>query len=174
MNFDNQRDYLTSFLTERRFSISDKTKNYIQYNSKKVSTVFSYDEKEDTFSIYIGKRNEDLSLLTEDILENVFKEINYYKLNKPEIDNFILFLENKGSGILAGDEKILKLLVNYSDQSAKEYTESIDRGQQISKADEAWINKDYLSFLKALNSIDKAFLSATYLKKYEFAKKMVN
>ncbi len=116
---------LSAFLEENGFLLSDRIKNYIQYDSKKVRIVFSYDEREGTFAVYIGKKDDFPSLLTEEILVNVFKENNYCIPGKSESENLIQFLKNNGKLILNGDKAILNRLEEYANQSAKDYTDNI-------------------------------------------------
>src|SRR5205809_876526 len=107
MTFEEVISRLTPFLQQRGFRISETFQNYIRYESPAVTYTFSYDEKEKSFSSFVGRRNGHMTLLSSDVLINVFQEdLSSYK-NGSVADNEIYFLQGSGQGLIVGDQRIL-------------------------------------------------------------------
>jgi hypothetical protein len=171
MTFEEVISKLTPFLQEYGFRVTETFKNYIKYESPDVTYALSYDERERSFSTFLGKRNGSMALLSGDVLTNVFHEdLSSYK-KRSVADNYIYFLLGNGQGLLHGDKIILNRLEEYSNVAAKQYTATLLREQNLREADKAWQEKNYTQFIKLLDQVDKKTLTKSYLKKYEIASK---
>ena len=171
MTFEEVIFKLTPFLQEHGFHVAETFKNYIKYESLDVTYTFSYDERERSFSTFVGKRNGSMTFLSGDVLTNVFHEDPSDYGNRSDLDNYLYFLRGNGQGLLNGDKIILKRLEEYSNAAAKRYTDALLREQNIREADKAWQAKDYKQFIRSLDQVDKKTLTKSYLKKYEIASK---
>ncbi len=171
MDFEENIKHLTPFFQQHGFTISDAWKNYMQYNSDTVSVIFSYDEREKSFSTFAGRKHGQSVLLSFDVIENIFSEsLDIYNGNSIA-DREIHFFSGQGKGLLTGDVTTLNRLEKYSELEAKRYTDDLVSRQKISLADKAWNNKEYLDFIKFLDELDKNSLPKSYSKKYEIALK---
>lgn len=170
MKFDDVIKSISPIFLEHGFSISDHSRNYIRYESDVVAFTFAFDSIENAFYVAAGYKDRILiELLDNQLMQEVFGAVNYSG-QKQLIDEYLVhFLKGRGHELLRDNSAVLDKLEAYSTRRAKEYTESILKQQTLKAADNAWINKDYPSFIKLLDTIDKNTLPESYLKKYRIA-----
>lgn len=102
------------------------------------------------------------------------KEIFNYDKQLNNFEDFIVdFLKNEGIGILTGDTAKLIELENYEKTQAKRYTDTLLNRQRTNTADSAWIKKDYLAFIKAIDAMDKDDVPDSYKLKYKIARERI-
>lgn len=148
------------------FKVVDSFKNFLRLNSSKVTVIIGYDERENSNVFSVGQNNKTIHLLHRKNLKEVF---GYDKPSNNYSDFLIDFLRNEGIGILTGDIGKLIELDEYEQTQAKIYTDNILNRQCINAADNAWKKKDYLTFIKTIDQMDKADLPDSYKLKYKMA-----
>jgi len=169
MRYDDIIIAISPIFFKHGFVIAESSINYTKFESSSVTFTFAFDQRENSFFTYLGRKNGYQSPLSDNVTRDVFQEdISSYKERSVE-ENLIHFFTGKGLPILKGDENILNNLELYSKKRNKEYHEQLMHQQKISLADNAWKNRDYIDFIKHIDSIDKNLLPGSYLKKYQIA-----
>jgi hypothetical protein len=157
------------------FEIDESLRNFTKYQSEFVTINISFDEKEKSLSIFIGKKNGFLSELTDKTYIDFFGESSQSINGNDFSEKFIHFLAGKGNALLEGNLKILDALELYSFNEAKVYTTSLMNRQYINDADNAWNKNNFSDFLKFINCVNENDLSKSYILKKEFAlSKIIN
>ena len=169
MNFEQSIYPLTEFLTGNGFSVTNKQHLFIRYSTNSAVITVAYANLEYAFYTYVGQDSKSLVELTPIAVKKVFKDDSFQFQSPLTIENLILFLKTSGKLIVAGDQKIFKALIEFSELQSKEYTRQINHSQNIQGADKAWAQKDYLNFIKCIDRTEKDLLPESYLKKYKIA-----
>jgi hypothetical protein len=169
MNFEKSINPLTEFLIEKRFSVMNKSLNFIEYSSNSATITVAYASLEYLFYIYVGQNSKSLIELTPIAIEEVFKDTSFQLQSTLTIENIISFLKANGKSIVLGDKKIFKELNEFSERKSREYINQIIQLQNIENADKYWTQKDYTNFIKCIDKTEKDLLPESYLKKYKIA-----
>jgi hypothetical protein len=169
MNFEESIYPLTEFLTDNNFSVTNKSLHFIEYSSNSATITVAYANLEYLFYTHVGQNSKSLIELTPIVVKEVFKDASFHFQSTLTIDNLISFLKGVGKSIVLGDKKIFKELTEFSERKSREYTKQIIYLQNIQWADKAWIQKDYVNFIKCIDKTEKTLLPESYLKKYKIA-----
>lgn len=169
MNFDESISPLTEFLTENNFSVTNKSLHFIEYSSSSAIVTVAYSSLEYLFHTHVGQNSKSLIELIPIVVKEVFKDDSFHFQSTLTIDKLISFLKGTGKSIVAGDPKMFKELTEFSERQSGEYTKQIIHLQNIQCADKAWIQKDYVNFIKYIDKTEKTLLPESYLKKYKIA-----
>ncbi len=171
MNLEEIIAKLTPFFLKNEFLTTESFKDNIKYESNYCVVTMSYDNRDRSISIFVGRKGKNLTELTEDILKNFFNTDDKLLLDEKFVANFVKFLNGKGKAILSGDANVLDKLDEFANVLAKTYTENLMTSQSMKLADKAWSEKNYMEFINQLDRIEKGSLTETYLKKYQIALK---
>ncbi|MBN7811558.1 hypothetical protein J0A68_11395 [Algoriphagus sp. H41] len=148
------------------FNAVEIHKNVIRLESSKVTVTIAYDEREKSNLFFVGHINSISHLLNSKNLKEVF---NYDRSARNFADFLLDFLNNEGKGILKDDLDKLNELDAFEERQAKIYTNNLLTEQEVSAADNAWANRDYLTFVNVIERIDLAQLPGSYKLKYKMA-----
>ena len=166
-DFELTIEHISPIFEASGFKVVDSFKNFLKLESKKVTVTIGYDERENANLFSVGQNNKDSHFLNSKNLKEVF---NYNNSSNNYRDFLIDFLKNEGKGILTGDMDKLIELDAYEDKQAEIYTAIIINRQCISKAENAWTKKDYLTFIATIDQMDKDDLPNSYKLKYKIAR----
>ena len=165
-DFDSVIKTLKPLFEKRGFNIVDQSKNYVQFDSKSVSVIFGYNERERSNFVFVGLRGQDSHELDKENLKDVFG----YDGESHLLDRFLSdFLLDKGNGILVGDLAKLRKLDGYQQERSRVYTHNLIKRQNLNIADKAWDKRDYLTFVRHIDLIGKENLPKSYTLKYKKA-----
>ena len=148
------------------FNTVENRRNLIRLESTKVTVTIAFDERENSNLCFVGRIGTMTHLLHNGNLREVF---NYDKTPADFTDFLLDFLNSEGKGILKGDLDKLHELEEFEERQAKIYTSNLLREQRVRAADNAWTNKDYLTFVKEIDGIDLDHLPESYKLKYKIA-----
>lgn len=171
MKFNEQvKDVLWRQLQKEGYSIDEESENLVVFTCGIQQIRFIYDYYDYTHLVSIGKGNESYSLDSE-VVKMVFGlEI---LLGQVPRDIFLnnaayLFRQKEGIDILRGEtDKLEQAVKEYS----ATYTKALLKRQDLTRADNAWENRDYQSFIEIMNQMDMPELAESYRKKYEITQK---
>jgi hypothetical protein len=169
MNFEELIYPLTELLIDNHFSVTNKSPHLIEYSSNFATIRIAYANLEKLFYTYVGQNPTSLIELTPTSAKEVFNDNRFQFQSTLTIDNLISFLQGNGKAILSGDKNAFIKLNEFSERQSKEYTRRIIQSQNIQSADEAWIQKDYVNFVRFIDKTEKHLLPESYLKKYKIA-----
>jgi hypothetical protein len=165
-DFDSVIKGLKPLFEKHGFNIVDRSKSYVRFDSKSVSVIFGYNERERSNFVFVGVRGQDPHELDKKNLKDVFG----YDTETHLLDRFLSdFLSDKGNGILVGDLAILRKLDEYQKERSSVYTDNLIKRQHLNIADKAWDKKDYLTFVRHIDLIGKENLPKSYTLKYKMA-----
>ena len=156
MNFEELIYPLTEFLTDNNFSVTNKSPYSIEYSSNFTTIRIAYANLEKLFYTYVGQSSKSLIELTPTAAKEVFNDDSFKFQSTLTIDNLISFLQGNGKSILSGDKNAFIELNEFSERQSKEYTRRIIQSQNIQSADEAWMQKDYINFIKLIDKTEKS------------------
>ena len=169
MNFEESIHPLTEFLTNNNFSVTYKSPHFIKYSSNLVTITIAYANLEYLFYTHVGQNSASLMELTSIEIKEVFNDGSFQYQPTLSIDNLILFLKTSGESILSGDPNTFKKLNEFIERQSKEFIKQITHEQNVQGADRAWRQKDYMEFIKCIDSAERDLLAESYLKKYKIA-----
>lgn len=164
-------DKLEPVFQKYNLQIFEQFENYIKFKSDKVVITVSYDPRENSNSLFIGKSDDFMCLIDDDVLRNIFNsdiEIDYVTSQK-FINNIVVFFSTKGKPIIEGDIDTLRALEEYIYKKSEKYTNDIINRQNINAADKAWKETDYENFIKYIDKMDKEKLPDSYKLKYKIS-----
>ena len=121
MNFDEIIKKIDPAFQNLGFKKVEGYRNFVRYESENVGVSFSFNDKENSFDIFIGKLGENLFELTDKVFKEVFNE-NFGRAEESIVENLINFFQGKGNAILIGDPDKLEELKKYVYKGAKKYT----------------------------------------------------
>jgi hypothetical protein len=169
MNFEESIYPLTEFLLDNNFSVTKKSVHFIEYSSSSATISVAYASLEYSFYIHAGQNSKSLTELTPIAIKEVFKDDSFRFQSTLTIDNLMSLLKTTGKSIVIGDKDVFNALEEFADNRSREYTRKIVELQNIQWADNAWIQKDYLNFIKFIDKTEKNLLPESYQKKYKIA-----
>lgn len=172
--FNKAIEAISPFLKEFGFHIAEHYKDFVRYESQDAAISVGYDDRERNFFTLIGNKVDTSIPLDVINLEAVFNYNIDTFIKKPFVDFVIDFFSTKGYGILTGDLTKLYELKRNQQGRAERYTKKLLKQQNMQAADKAWLEKNYLDFIKYLDLIDKSTLPKSYGLKYSIAKKHVD
>jgi hypothetical protein len=174
MNFEETIKPLTELLSSNGFSIRLDRQGLIEYSSNNATLRIGYSRLEYCVNIWAGQSSDTLTELTPKVVKEFFSDDAFKFQTSLTVENLISFLKSSGKALLLGDTKILRELDEYSLQASRNYTQQIIKQQNINQADNAWIHKDYVNFIKYIDQIQTDLLPPSYLKKYKIALDKLN
>ena len=169
MNFEELIYPLTEYLADNNFSVTNKSLHLIEYSSNFATIRIAYANLEHLLYTYVGQSSKSLIELTPTAAKEVFNDDSFQFQSTLTIDNLISFLKGNGKSIVSGDKNAFLELNEFSKRQSKEYTRQIIQSQNIQSADKAWIQRDYINFIKFIDKTEKNLLPESYLKKYKIA-----
>ena len=170
-HFDLVIEALRPIFEGHGFGLAERYTNYARFESQFASVAIGYDKRDKSNSIFVGERNSNSHLLDEKNLKDVFGHNDVEQIRTQPLDKFVSdFLSNRGRGILTGDPTKLQELDDYEKERSRVYTNDLVKRQNIRIADNAWGNRDYLTFVKHIDLVDKGSLPKSYALKYKMAR----
>jgi hypothetical protein len=153
------------------FLIVEQYKNYFHFKSNLVEATISYNELDRTCLFEIGKANEFLYPVNDNLIKQVFGlDVKVNQVTKEVfVDNITLLLKSNGSVLLRGDESKLLELKIFSEKESEIYTSQILQEQNLTAANKAWENGSYKEFVKIIDQLNKDKLPSSYQLKYKIA-----
>jgi len=157
------------------FIVVEKYKNYFRFRSKVVEATISYNELDRTCLFEVGKINEFLYPLNDNLIKHVFGlDVKVNQVTKDVfVDNIALLLKNSGSDLLRGDESKLFEIKIFSEKESEAYTSQILQEQNLAAANKAWENGSYKEFIKIIDQLNKDKLPSSYQLKYKIANQKI-
>ena len=164
-------DKLSRIVQEHNLQIVARSRNYLKLSSELVTIVFSYDERENSCSLFAGARENSLYPIDDYILKNAFDSHLTINQSTKEVfaEQIATFFEQKGKPLISGSTQALKALEKYVRKESEEYTAQLINQQQLDAASMAWDNGDYDEFVKYINKIDRQKLPSSLKRKYKIA-----
>ena len=153
--------------------VTEQLNNFMKIKSDTIVITISHDNRENTNSLYIGRKDSSLCPIDENVLKDVFNsalKINYVT---PEVfvNNLAIFFEGEGNPLIVGNTDALKAVEKYIDKESKEYTAELVDKQHLDAANKAWEEGNYKDFIKYLDKTDRQKLPSSYELKYKMAHK---
>lgn len=160
---------LFPILQKYGFDIAEEFKNIIRFQSSAMKVNVAFDDYEKSNFIEIGRQNEVLHPLNDNVIKIIFNsELNIEQVT-PEIfvqNLSIIFQQKEGVEILNGD---IKHLVEFIEKESNDYTFELVQQQTLEAASRAWERNDYKAFLKSIDEIDVEKAPQSYQLKYKIA-----
>jgi hypothetical protein len=157
------------------FILVEHFQNVFRFQSIRVEVNFSYNKFDKTNIFQIGKKDEFLYTLNDNLIIKIFgSEIKIEKVSvEAFVDNVVFFLTTSGSKLLMGDEIILQKIKTYCEEESKNYTDSLLDKRNLIAANKAWEKSDYKEFIKIINQSNIKNLPSSILLKYKIAKQKI-
>jgi|GEM_PF-3590932 len=167
MNFNNLiMNYVWPLFKENGFN-SIEEKNIVTFKSNKVEIRFTFDQFENTYSIYIGKTDSLLYQLNSFLAKKIFNINLDISSQNDFVDKILLILNHElGQDILKGN---IDLIIDESINQIADYNIELQKKQILSILSKNWNDKDYNSFLKNVKKININELPKAFIKKIEIA-----
>ena len=160
---------LSPVLEVNNFRLTERQANYYRFDSDLVALTIAYNKREDSISVFVGKKDSLLIELDEINLLEVFKKRLKKHNNESYVSSLIEFLISEGLSILKGDLLKLNELEAYSYQRSETYTKNLIKQQYLQNIDKAWNEKDYSAYIRYMDMLDKSSLPRSYYFKYNQA-----
>ena len=171
MNYEETIKLIDPLLKMHGFSIVESFKNYTRYQSKRVSVIIGFNDKENSYVVFAGRNDRSLIELWWKVYEEFF-DVDFQAIQGESFsEKFINFLKGSGNFILLGDLDKLNDLEKYSLKSDHKYTKNIVDQQNLTIADKAWSENNYAKFIKYINLVSFDFLPNSYLLKRKIAQR---
>lgn len=163
-------------LVEHGFSLTYDSKNSIRFELGNMIINIQYNQRENSYSLWVGKKNGEIIELDDQILKDFFEsELKLINLSKDSFSNNVyLFFLGEGIGILSGNEIDLINLQEFNQKRSFKYTKDLLKRQSLEKVDKAWEQRNYSNVIKFLEALKDEDLSASYKKKYKIALERLN
>lgn len=181
MEFNKMLFYnLNTIFEEFNFQVVSQYKNFIELKSDKVNMTVSYDEREKSGSLYVGKNGKQQLHIDGNVMLNFFEAELKDKLIIPErtyqdfVKNLVILFNNGGNKLLEGDNSLMNRIEDYSEMQSSNYTKTLFDNQNLKAANKAWENGDYPNVIKYLDKISKDVLTPSLKKKYEISQRRLN
>lgn len=158
-------------------TVAEKYENAIILKSTEVTIGLFYDQRENVASLYAQYNGDEEILISDDVIETVFKIDPYQIFKIPPAShedfarNIEIFLKGPGGGLLYGDSILYERLREFADEKSKKYTEDLINRQWLRQADTEWEEKNYSGFVKSIANLDINKLPESYKLKYKYALK---
>lgn len=166
-------EVLLPILQNEGFKVVEELNNIMRFSSSNMEIGIVYNNYERSNFIEIGKRDEILYPLNDNIVKNIFNSELQISQVTPEV--FVknlasLFTQKEGSKILKGS---IKHLVKFIEQESSNYTSELIQRQTLETASKAWEKNDYKAFLKSIDEIGIEKIPQSYQLKYKIAKQKI-
>lgn len=151
--------------------LAEQYKNYVKFKSEHIIITVSHDDRENSNSLYVGKNENSLYPIDENVLKDVFNstlKINYVTM-EVFINNLTVFFEGEGQPLIVGNAPTLKRVEEYVNIKSNEYTMELVNKQHFDAANKAWEAGKFKDFIKYLDKIDRKQLPSSYELKYKIA-----
>lgn len=166
-----------SIFSKYNLRLIENYKNYLKFKSDEIVVVICHDEKEKSNLLYVGKDENNLYLFDGNIIKKFFIPELKAKLKIPEntvsdfANNLSMFFTGSGQILLNNDDEILPDIVKYIENKSRIYTNKIIQKQAIEAASEAWMVKDYVTFVENIDKIGVNKVPESFKLKYKAAKR---
>jgi len=174
MNFNQLiADKISPLLEENGFLIAETQENYFRFTSEEVKLNISYNPREKSGLMEVGKRDKMSYPLNDKLIRIIFDSpitIEGSYGADAFVDHLAVFLHGDGFPIVKGDHVKLEEIKKFVEQESKEYTNALKLEQILQQADQAWKDEEYSEFTRLINELKKGKLPASYLLKYKIAK----
>ncbi len=167
------KEELLPILQNKGFEVVEELNNIIRFSSSNMEIGIVYNDYERSNFIEIGKRDEILYPLNDNVVKNIFNSELRISQVTPEV--FVknlasLFTQKEGSEILKGN---IKHLVKFIEQESSNYTSELIQRQTLETASKAWEKNDYKAFVKSIDEIGIEKIPQSYQLKYKIAKQKI-
>ena len=164
------KEELLPILHNKGFQVVEELNNIIRFSSSNMLVGLAYNSYERSNFIEIGKLDEILYPLSDNIVKYIFN--SDLQISNVTPDLFVknlasLFTQKEGSEILKGN---IKSLVNFIEQESSNYTFELIKLQTLEKATSAWGKNDYTEFIKIIDEIGIEKSPKSFQLKYKIAK----
>ena len=159
----------------RGFVVAEQHKNYFHFKSNMIEATMSYSELDKSCLFEVGKINEFLYPINDNLIKQVFDlDVKVDQVTKEIfVDNMAFILNNSGSALLTGDESKLLEIKIYGERESQAYTFQILQEQNLEAANQAWEMCNYKEFIKIIERMDKNKLPSSYQLKYKIANQKI-
>jgi len=156
------------------FELIEEFKNILRFQSPYIKINIVYNSFENSSIFWLGKRDSiDAIEIDNDVLSLFFN--SNLKLSEVSVEKFInnlvIFFENEGESILAGNEKKINDLEKFYLVKNRKYNQNLLNQQHLNDADKAWNQNDFKGFISIIDKLNYENIPKFYLLKYRIAKR---
>jgi hypothetical protein len=169
MSFESDIFDLEPILLERGFQLLVHAQNFARYGKGNIILELARDPRNRFFTLNWGLSGSSLEEITPLSIVEFFGDPLYDKKMYFTIEDLIGFFRGSGSGILTGNEDLVKSFKSYKLQTYEEFQIKWNRELVQNNASRAWAEKDYVRFIDCMNRLDRSNLTDTELKRLKIA-----
>lgn len=165
------RKRILPLLQHEGYNMAMECKNMIQLESSCMEIRFIFNDLEKSAYLYIGKRNDVLYSLENNIVEELLG--NELLINYVSRDIFVenvvkLFGLGEMQQLLHGETDTLEHIIK---QKSEQYVLKLFQEQILNEATLAWEHKDYIKYIQYIDKIKNQGILNSYLLKYRIAER---
>jgi hypothetical protein len=162
---------LREIFEKNGLSVISEFKDYLKLKSDKIVISFSHNDLDNSNLFSVGKKDDVLYPINDDVLKNVFNtELRFENVTKEDfVSNLAFFLNDKGSLILSGNNSIFEKIVDRITETSEVYTKKILLCQLLDQANNDWKSGRYNEFVQKIDKIDTAEIPSAFKLKYKIA-----
>jgi hypothetical protein len=164
---------LTPFFSAYGFTEVIPYKNAVVYQSDALVVSLSFNDRERSISVFVGKEAGEIELSAE-LLKRAFYHDAKLLLNGSFANELREFFTGKGQMLLMGDVETIKMVRNTHQKMSEDYTNRLIQSQMLADADKAWLAGNYRAFLDVMDKLAGITLPKSYLLKQKIAREKLS
>ena len=137
------REIVWPIFKEHNFQFTEHSDYYVDFKSKTIEIVLSYDERGKSNMLFIGKADGFLWSVDSDVIKYLFGtdvKLDFLSENNFFTEVLVLF-ENQANPLLNSDLRMVDLIKNYVEKKSRKYTLDLIEKQNRAVAYKAWKTK---------------------------------
>lgn len=149
-------DKLDILLSEYFLSPTERRNDFIKYQSEKMVIVISFDERERSGTLWIGKPGGKFVEITEKIAREYLHIDALVNASTMQTftTNVLHFFQGQGERLLRSDDRSLSELEAFSKRQSELYTLTLLKKQLLDAANNAWNEGNYAEFVRLFKDTD--------------------
>lgn len=166
------KEQLFPLFQKKGYKKSEELNNILRLESSILKVNIVYNNYDKTCLFEIGKRGGILYPINDNVVRSIFKSELQIDYVTPEVfvqNLVLLFQQKEGIEILGGN---ITDLENFIKQECSIYTQKLIMKQALEIASNAWMNKDYKTFIACIDKLIFDELPEPFKLKYKIAKQV--